>query len=213
VGKGGPSWRREHSSGFRAHYHAYTELSLSRDPAAGSLARATYPGVSMFRVRFLLLLPLLFATAAGCHSVSVDSTHDDSVDFSQLHTYDWMSLPATLPTAAKDETVVGALATLLEKKGLKRSKENPDLLVAVHRTIEGQLNTKGSGYEFRDGRLRTYQLQSGSLVIDLISAKTKEAVWRSSASGAFRADQLPEERRAFLVGLMEDMFDGFPPRR
>ena len=167
----------------------------------------------MFRVRFLLLPPLLLATAAGCHSVSVDSTYDDSVDFSQLRTYDWLSLPETSPTAAKDETVVGALATLLEKKGLKRSKEQPDLLVAVHRTIEGQLYTKGSGYEFRDGRLRTYALQQGSLVIDLVAAKSKETVWRSSASGAFRADQLPEERRAFLAKTLDEMFDGFPPRR
>jgi hypothetical protein len=166
----------------------------------------------MFRVRFLLLLPLLFATA-GCHSVSVDSTYDHDVDFSQLHTYDWLSLPPTSPTAAKDETVIGALATLLEKKGFKRNKEQPDLLVAVQRTIEGQLYTKGSGYEFRDGRLHSYQLQSGSLVIDLVSAKTKETVWRSSASGAFRADQLPEERRVFLAQLMDDMFDGFPPHR
>jgi len=167
----------------------------------------------MFRVRFLLLLPLLLATAAGCRGVSVDSTYDDKVDFSQLRTYDWLSLPPTSPTAAKDETVVGALGTLLEKRGLKHSKDQPDLLVAVHRTIKGQLNTKGSGYEFRDGRLRTYALQEGSLVIDLVAAGTKETVWRSSATGAFRADQLPEERRAFLAGLLDEMFDGFPPRR
>lgn len=167
----------------------------------------------MFRVRFLLLLSLLLATAAGCRGVSVDSTYDDSVDFAQLRTYDWLSLPPTSPTAAKDETVVGALATLLERKGLEHRKDLPDLLVAVHRTIQGQLHTKGSGYEFRDGRLRTYALQEGSLVIDLVSAKTKETVWRSSASGAFRADQLPEERRVFLAGLLDEMFDGFPPRR
>ena len=166
----------------------------------------------MFRVRFLLLLPLLL-TVAGCHSVSVDSTHDDKFDFSQLHTYDWLSLPPMSPTAAKDETVVGVLGALLEKKGIKHSKQQPDLLIAVHRTIEGQLNTKGSGYEFRDGRLRTYALQAGSLVIDLIAAKTKETVWRSSASGAFRADQLPEERRAFVSELIDDMFAGFPPGR
>lgn len=167
----------------------------------------------MFRVRFLSLLALLLATTAGCRSVSVDSTHDDSVDFSQFRTYDWLSLPPTSPTAAKDETVVGALATLLEKRGFKHSKDLPDLLVAVHRTIEGTLNTKGSGYEFRDGRLRTYALQQGSLVIDIVSAKNKETVWRSSASGAFRADQTASERRAFIAEILGEMFDGFPPHR
>ncbi|HEX5051193.1 MAG TPA: DUF4136 domain-containing protein [Planctomycetota bacterium] len=167
----------------------------------------------MFRVRFRLLLPLLLAFAAGCHGIEVDSTFDHEVDFSQLHTYDWLSLPPTSPTAVNDATVVTTLAATLEKKGLRRSQEQPDLLVAVHRMIEGSLNTKSSGYEFRDGRLHTYTLQKGSLVIDLVEAKNKESVWRGTANGAFRSDQTPDERRAMLNDIMDRMFAGFPPHR
>jgi hypothetical protein len=158
-----------------------------------------------------LCAPLL-ALLAACQGMSVDSTHADGVDFTQLRTYDWLSLPETSPTAARDETVVGVLATTLEQKGLRRSTEQPDLLVAVHRTIEGSLNTENSGYEFRDGRLRRYTLQQGQLVVDLVLAKSKETVWRGVASGAFRADQTAAERRAFLTELLDDMFDGYPPR-
>ncbi len=165
----------------------------------------------MLRATFRPLCAALLVVAAGCHGVSVDSTHAEGVDFRQLRTYDWLSLPPTSPTAAKDETVVGGLATTREKKGLRRSQQQPDLLVAVHRTIEGSLNTKSSGYEWRDGRMQRYTLQEGSLVIDLVLAKTKEIVWRSSASGAFRADQTGPERRTFLAELLEEMFDGFPP--
>lgn len=165
----------------------------------------------MLRALFRLLCPALLVLAAGCHGVSVDSTYSEGVDFRQLRTYDWLSLPPTSPTAAKDETVVGVLATTLEKKGLKRSQQQPDLLIAVHRAIEGSLNTESSGYEWRDGRMRRYTLQEGSLVIDLVLAKTKETVWRSSASGAFRADQTAGERRTFLAELLEEMFAGYPP--
>jgi hypothetical protein len=166
----------------------------------------------MLRATYRPLCALLLALAAGCHGMSVDSTHADDVDFTQLRTYDWLTLPATSPTAARDETVVGVLGTTLEQKGLRRVTENPDLLVAVHRTIEGSLNTQSDGYEFRDGRLRRYTLQQGQLVVDLVLAKTKDTVWRGVAGGAFRADLAPEQRRAMLEELIAEMFADYPPR-
>ena len=183
---------------------------MTAPPARGSL-RSAFSGTRMLRTMLRLAPLALLAVAAGCHGVSVDSTHAEGVDWKSLHTYDWLTIPATSPTAAKDETAVGVLATTLEKKGLKRSQQQPDLLVAVQRTIEGSLNTKQSGYEWRDGRMHSYTLQEGSLVIDLVDAKTKEIVWRSSASGAFRSDQTSGERREFLTNLLNEMFEHFPP--
>jgi hypothetical protein len=153
----------------------------------------------MHRAKLRPLFPLLLALGAGCSGLSVDSTYAEGVDFKRLRTYDWMSLPATASTAANDETVAGVLATTLEQKGLTRSKENPDLLIAVHRTLEGS------------GRMERYALTKGSLVIDLVLASSKQSVWRGVASGAFRADQSPEERREFLKGLIGAMFADYPP--
>lgn len=167
----------------------------------------------MVRVRFGPLLPLLLAAVAGCRGVAVDTTYDPDVDFAPLRTYDWLSLPPMSPTAVKDDTVVGVLEAKLEQKGLRRDKQQPALLIAVQRTIEGSLNTQHSGYEFRDGRMHRYEMQAGTLVVDLVLAKTKESVWRGTASGAFRADQTPAERRTFLNGLIDDMFADFPPRK
>lgn len=166
----------------------------------------------MLRAKPRLLSPLLLALVAGCYGISVDATHATGVDFTKFKTYNWLSLPETSPTAAKDQTVVGVLATTLEKKGLKRTETQPDLLVAVHRTIEGQLSTTNSGYEWREGRLKSYPLQEGSLVIDLVDAKTMEVAWRGSASGAFRADQTPAERAIFLNDLLTEMFANYPPK-
>jgi hypothetical protein len=166
----------------------------------------------MLRATFRSLVGLSLALVAGCSSMSVDSTHADGVDFAALRTYDWLSVPETSPTAPRDETVVGVLATTLEQKGLRRVRENPDLLVAVHRTIEGSLNTENSGYEFKDGRLRRYTLQQGQLVVDLVRAQDKQTVWRGVASGAFRADQTADERRAFLSQLLGEMLADYPPR-
>ena len=158
------------------------------------------------------LVPVCLVFAA-CSGISVHSTHNPSVDFAALKSFDWLSTPPEIRNTVEDASMRDLLGAELASKGLWRSKEKPDLLVAVHRTIEGSLNTRGSGYEIRDGRIRTYELQEGTLVVDLIAAANKEGVWRGTATGTFRFDALPEERREILTGVFRDMFADFPPRR
>lgn len=159
------------------------------------------------------LIPLLLLLCVGCRGVAVESVHDSDVDFSKLHTFDWLPTTTTEQVAAVDGPLVELLGVELEAKGLKLSKEKPDLLVAVHRTIDGSLNTRQSGYEVKSGRISRYTLQRGMLVVDLITAVDRQSVWRGTATGAFRAEALPEERRTFLAGLLHDMLADYPPRR
>src|SRR5262249_39687488 len=91
-------------------------------------------------------LPLALALLAGCHSISIDATHDPSVDFSKLHSFGWLSL-SEQRTAVNDQTVSGLVRAELQRKGLEYSDRSPDVLVAIQRTLEGQLNTKGNGYD------------------------------------------------------------------
>ena len=158
-------------------------------------------------------LPWLLFVLASCHGISVDSTHDDKVDFSKLHTFGWHSVPPDARTAVDDRSFADLLRAELERRGLKLTKDSPDVLVAIHRTLEGSLNTKGWGYEISNGRVEHYTLQSGTLVIDLVDAKTHLCVWRSTAEGAFKADEDPTERQHRLTELLREMFDGFPPGR
>lgn len=160
-----------------------------------------------------LLLASLFAIATACRGIAVDSTYDPEVDFAPLRTFDWLQPPSDAPTRVSDATMLGLIGAELEAKGLQRNTDKPDLLVAVQRTIEGSLNTKGSGYEWRDGRLQRYELQSGTLVVDLVAANTKQVAWRGTATGAFRFDGTAAERREMLTGVLHDMFASFPPRR
>jgi hypothetical protein len=150
---------------------------------------------------------------AACSGISVHSTHDPDFDFGKAKSYDWLTTPAEVQTSVDDASLRDLLAGELESKGLYRNQQTPDLLVAMHRTIEGTLHTRGSGYEIKDGRIATYELQSGTLVVDLIAAGNREAVWRGTATGTFRADLLPDERREILVGVFEDMFADYPEAR
>lgn len=154
------------------------------------------------------------ALVAGCSGVSYDTSHeaDANADFSKVHTYDWFKGTETF-SSDRDASLRKIIAPVLESKGLKRDEAAPDVLIAVHRSIVGTLNTKKSGYEWRDGRFQEYEIQEGTLVIDLIETKDNKGIWRGTAKGAYRADALHEERREFLTNVLNEMFAGFPPRR
>jgi hypothetical protein len=154
----------------------------------------------------------VFAAACATPRISVGSTYDDAVDFSKVHTFAWLEVPPEAVTVVKESVLLRTVEQALIDKGLQRVDNNPDLLLAVHRTIEGSLSTMRSGYEVRNGRINRYPLNSGSLVVDLVSASTKETVWRGTAEGAFRANQTSQEREAMLQKLCAEMFEGFPPK-
>lgn len=164
-------------------------------------------------VRGLLSLSFLAFTACTNVGVHVDTVHEPGVDFAALRTFDLLPNATTEQVAAVDSPLLDLVVAELQRKGLTRTKDKPDLLVAVHRTIEGTLNTRGSGYEVRSGRIARYQVQEGMLVVDLITAADRLSVWRGTATGAFKSEASPEERRTFLTELLRDMFAVYPPPR
>jgi hypothetical protein len=159
-----------------------------------------------------LLLFLLVAVPA-CRGIDVRTTHDPEVDFAKLQTYAFAAAPPQATTAVGDTSLIGLIGANLEAKGLRRSDQNPDVLVAVHRSISGSVNTTSLGYEMHGGRMRSYALQEGTLVVDLVDPKRKTSIWRGTATGAFRADQDQESRRAMLSDLLREMFADYPPKR
>jgi hypothetical protein len=159
------------------------------------------------------LLPLLLVVAAGCKGIAVQAAHDPQADFSRLRTFDWHSVPVQAQTAVADVSLVDLIGAELTAHGLQRNQQDPDLLVAVHRSLEGQLNTRGWGYEEIGGRMRQYTYQEGTLVIDLVDAKSRRSVWRGTASGAFKFSDDPVAMRDMMTGVLRDMFADFPPAR
>jgi hypothetical protein len=113
----------------------------------------------------------------------------------------------------RDAALHELLGAELEARGLRRDTSRPDLLVAMHRTIEGVLNTQSWGYEFRGGKVDRYAMQEGTLVVDLIAAATRKSVWRGTAQGMFKFESTPEERRAMMQTVFRDLFADFPPGR
>ena len=164
-------------------------------------------------VSLLRSLPFVLPLLAGCHSISVHATHDAGFDFTKAQTFSWLSLPAQVETAIHDQSVSDMIRRELEQKGVKYTVQAPDLLVAIHRTLTGQLNTRGGGYEtVAGGRMEYYTLQEGMLVVDLVAAGDNHLVWRGTAEGVFKFGEDAVTKQQMISGVLHDMFAGYPPR-
>jgi hypothetical protein len=128
----------------------------------------------------------------------------------------------------------------LQGKGLRMSSDNPDVLVAVHggkeRKVDVQewgygyanhdyygggyggpyhgrrgpyLDSPRSDFEYRRGVDR-YEYDVGTLVIDIVSADSKELIWRGTASGVIDPNAPSRDTIAHAVNKI---LERFPPNQ
>jgi hypothetical protein len=55
----------------------------------------------------------------------------------------------------------------------------------------------------------TYDYVDGSLVIDIVSAKTQKLVWQGI--GNSQIDSKPDNPEEFIAGAIKKIMEGFPP--
>jgi hypothetical protein len=57
-----------------------------------------------------------------------------------------------------------------------------------------------------------YQYKEGTLIVDVVDAKTKQLVWRGFATGTVDPDAKPEQRERKLNDAIAQMMAQFPPK-
>lgn len=162
----------------------------------------------------LLPLALLFA----CSSVSTNFDYDMSYDFSKLKSYRWADIASRAEANPLVVQRVGAAVEgQLKAKGYQPAEGQPDFLVMSHvgRQSRIQVTDWGWGYGPRaawyGGGVDVYQYEEGTLVVDIADAKTKQLVWRGSATSILDPDATPEERTERINEAVAKMFEDFPP--
>lgn len=130
-------------------------------------------------------------TLAGCAATQVKTDHDPSANFADYRTFQVkggqvINNGRTDPrdTLVRDR-VVAAITQELESKGLKPTDQNPDMVIwytAGAQTVE-DIDPDWYGYGPYWGAGYGYDWENqGTLVIDLIDARTNKLVWRSMAA-------------------------------
>lgn len=176
--------------------------------------------------------PLLYVLAplfvGACASIAVNTDFDPATDFGAYHTYRWVPEPQRATGDVRidrnpllDRRVRAAVERHLTAKGFeKRESGEVDFLVAYHASLEGKMDVttmdRYYGYRRRgvlvqETMVREYD--QGTLVLDIVDARTNELTWRGTAQAEVTGADTPEERTAKIDKAVEKTLAAFPPRR
>lgn len=162
--------------------------------------------------------------AAGCATMNVSSHVERGLDVSRYHTYDWGpadTLPVGDARLEKDpffqDHLYGAVEKALASRGFVWSTAGaPDLLVHYHANITERIDVDRldapRGYCLADGcSIPTIQYEAGTLVIDVIDARTNRLIWRGWAQQAVKGMLADRDTMARQIErAIARMFSEFP---
>lgn len=174
-------------------------------------------------VRYLAAV-LIAGSGPACATMSVSSHVAHDLDVSRFHSYTWGAADA-LPTGDprldqnpffKDH-LQGAVERGLAARGLSLS-DTPDLLVHYHANITNRIEVShsesaGACYgNVCDPRVFSYE--AGTLVLDIVDARTNQLLWRGWAQRAI-GDLLenPDRMAAQIEEAVARMLQRFPRPR
>ncbi|MCI0695714.1 DUF4136 domain-containing protein [candidate division KSB1 bacterium] len=176
-------------------------------------------------VLFLTLGVLALMT--GCSSVNIKHDYDTDTNFATLKTYAWMAAPtnangsvqaALSRTAGLDKRIKESADRQLAAKGYTTDANNPDFLVLYHVGAEDKINVTDWGYGYgRYGRwyggrgVEVYQYKEGTLILDVIDARSKQLVWRGFAAATIDPNASMETRKRKLDEVIAKILAEFPP--
>jgi len=135
----------------------------------------------------MILLALFAALSASAQKVSVGA--DPGVDLTKYKTYAWTKeVASTNPII--NEMVVSAVDTQLAAKGLQKVATDPELIVVVFGSSESDIHVSNPSWSPSLNSIATgvavgsqsWLVTKGTLVVDISDTKTKNNVWRGTAT-------------------------------
>ena len=170
------------------------------------------------RIATLVIGVVLLGTITFAQSINFD--FDRTANFRGFRTYAWIP-GASVPDALNNDRIVNALNAQLALKGLMKvdRRANPDLYVAYHAAFDRDLEITGfssgwGGYRFpgsRSGVARANEIVTGTLIVDLVDARTRTIVWRGTATKEVNPTAKPEQRDKNINRAAEKLFRNYPP--
>lgn len=177
-------------------------------------------------MKTLALGAVLLAALAGCASTpTVHTDFDPSAQFANYRTYTWLKKPEGRSPLV-DQRVAAAIDAKLSAKGWRQVASNEADIGVVANVATQQRQTADTFYSgpawggYGWGRwgggvgmgtatttVRTYDV--GTLVLDMFDMKSKQAVWRGTASGT--VPDSPEAVNTKVQAGIDKMFATFPP--
>jgi len=192
--------------------------------------------LQILRIALALGTCLLFAS--GCAHLRVETDYDRDLDFSQFRSFTWLEPPVTIEPSESpiDELVDPFEKNSLLDKRVRQAVERELLARGYRRAPDGRsefelqyhvilkdrtkIRSYSSGYYgYRGypygyggslGGVSSYDYKEGTLIIDIIDARTRRLAWRGWAVGATRKGYYTDEKVSEAV---KAVLKHFPPER
>jgi len=156
--------------------------------------------------------------SACSNTPTVTTDHSPTATFSSYRSYMWIGKPDNMAPLMQ-QRMVDSVEEQLQKLGWTQSP-NADVAIAAHAVLSQKqtLDTMYSGPAYRGWgwsgwgvgssttTVRTYNV--GTLIIDMFDTKTRQGIWRGTASGTLTDS--PESRSGRVHAGVEKMFEKFP---
>jgi hypothetical protein len=170
-----------------------------------------------------LAIALAMITAACATSMNVSSHVRRGLDIGQYHSYAWGpadALPTGDPRLDQNpyfrDYLQGAVERQLAARGIRASTSDPpDLLIHYHASIDSRIDVSRSEREYESCRgadcsswVQDYE--AGTLVLDVVDARTNRLIWRGWAQDSVGAFENRERMAAKIAEAVRQMMATFP---
>lgn len=181
------------------------------------------------------LLALLVLALSACSSVPVSTDYNTGYAFDNAARYAWLERKGISDPRVDNDLVEArvrrAVDDQLRSRGLTKaaSVDEADVLVTYFIGQEEKIDIRtfrsrfgyypcwhcygpygGPGWGY-DNDVWVTEYTQGTLVIDLIDAKTRKLVWHGVAERRVPAFKTPQERDAYIRETVSAILEQFPP--
>ena len=179
-------------------------------------------------------LALMLTIGAGCgSSITITTDYDKAMDFTTIKSFGflkWNAESAALVNELDRRRLENAVASELEKRGMKRVDGVGDSMIGFHVIVETKTGTTsytdyygGMGYYGRGGfgygygypyggtastTTTQYEYQVGTVIIDQFESSTKKLMWEGVAQGEVTGDRSNREEN--IKKDITKMFANYP---
>jgi hypothetical protein len=166
------------------------------------------------------------AAALACAHANVNTEFDPKAEYARYKTWSWIAQPPGQEEApaVRNPAVLALIRTAVERELTARglvpaNGAEPDLLVAVHGFARDRIEVTNYGYAVPVGPYGMYgapvyatdvqQYREGTLILDLVDARSKQLVWRGTATDTVTS---PSQVKHVVDGAVRDLLVNYPPK-
>lgn len=179
--------------------------------------------VTVYSILFSFLVIIISSCST---SLQINSDYDRKASFSSYKTFSLYNLKAKGNVSQlNQDRIAASIRDEMKKKGFTETAGNPDLLVNAFTVLKNRTGISAStsyygfgsayrpyGYWVAPGAahtsVSTYDYKDGSMLIDVIDAKTNKMIWTGNASA--EVYKRPKNAEEVINGVVAKIMVNFP---